>query len=788
MPRGRANSGSRDSLLARPLTGEQVDMRLVPIAAALWAGTILGLQLQITHALLVCAAGAAVGMVICVPLARGRSVVALAVLCLAVGVLAGGSRAAQVRDGPVVELAEQEAQIRLDGVVAADPELRQGEGGDERGPASEYVLVRFRVDTISGRGDTHQVRTPVLVVASGSSWNDLLPGQRVRTSGRLSPADGGDVAAFVRVTDEPELVGEPGTVARAGEPLRAGLREAVTAVPEGHRGLIPGMVVGDESMMSDELREEMRVTGLTHLTAVSGTHVGIVLLAILGVARLIGVRGYALPVIAVIGVAGFVLLVRPEPSVLRAAVMGTVAVLGVLVAGRRRALPALATAVIVLVLVEPWLALSLGFVLSVSATAGIVVLVPSWQDAMGWLPRPVALAVAVPLAAQVACTPVLLASFGQFSVASVPANMLVGPVVALAMVLGLAATVVSPLLPPVAAALAWTAGLPAWWIASVAAWFAHQPGAEFEWPDGRGGAVIGVALSLGAIAVLPLLLRRPVVSFVTATVLVFVLLRAMPTPGWPPRDWLMVICDVGQGDAVVLHAGPGSAVVVDTGPDPLMARRCLDSLGIDHVPLLVLSHFHADHVDGVPGVLAGRRVGHAMVSPLEEPGPSARRVTSWLGEAQVPVEAPRVGERRAVGAVTVEVLWPRRRIASSSESDANNASVVLMAEVDGVEILLTGDIEPAAQRALLNAEPELNADVLKVAHHGSRHQDERMLTDIGAELALVGVGENTHGHPDEEVLELLTRNGTDVRRTDEDGTVAVIRTADRTLATVAGVP
>ncbi|NED99862.1 ComEC/Rec2 family competence protein [Phytoactinopolyspora halotolerans] len=764
--------------------GERVDMRLVPIAAALWAGTILGLRLETRHAAFVGAAAALVAVAVGVPLARSRRlVIGLVALCLVVGVVAGASRATQVRDGPVAELAEIEAYVRLEGVVAADPELRGTDGGDERGPAAEYVLVRFRVDQIFGRGSTYRVRTPVMLVVD-RSWLELLPGQRVAAWGRLSPADG-DLGAFVDVHGEPEVMGGPGTVARMVEPLRAGLREAVRVVPAGHRGLIPGMVVGDESMIGGELREEMRVTGLTHLTAVSGTHVGIVLLAMLGAAKLIGVRGYLLPVVAVLSVAGFVLLVRPEPSVLRAAVMGTVAVAGVLVAGRRRALPALAAAVAVLVLIDPWLAVSVGFVLSVSATAGIILLVPRWREAMDWLPGPLALAVAVPLAAQLACTPMLLASFGEFSVASVPANMAVGPAVAPAMVLGLGAALAGPVFPPAAAALAWAAGLPSWWIATVAGWFARQPGAEFTWADGGAGAVLGVVLLLSGLALLPVLLRRPVVSAVAAAVVVIVLLQALPSPGWPPKGWLMVLCDVGQGDATVLRAGAASAVVVDAGPDPLLVRRCLDSLGVEHVPLLVLTHYHADHVDGVPGVLAGRRVDRAMVSPLDEPLENAQQVGTWLAAAGIPADPPRVGDSWTVGGISLDVLWPRRVITSSSESDSNNASVVLAADLHGVEVLLTGDIEPSAQRALLHAEPDLTTDILKVAHHGSRHQDPRMLSGLGAQLAVIGVGDNTHGHPDPEVLERLLTSGAEVRRTDHDGTFAVIRTAGGALATVA---
>jgi competence protein ComEC len=246
----------------------------------------------------------------------------------------------------------------------------------------------------------------------------------------------------------------------------------------------------------------------------------------------------------------------------------------------------------------------------------------------------------------------------------------------------------------------------------------------------------------------------------------------------------MVLCDVGQGDAAVIRAGPRAGVVVDAGPDPVLMRRCLDSLRIERVPLLVLSHYHADHVDGVPGVLAGRHVDHAIVSPLAEPEHNAAQVAHWLDAAGVQVHEAHTGDTWTVGDAAFEVLWPSRIIRSSSESDPNNASVVVAAELHDVTMLLAGDVEPLAQRALLREKPDLNAQVLKVPHHGSARQDERFLAEVGADLALIGVGENSHGHPSASVLDVLDRAGIQVHRTDQDGTVAVVRGDDAELNVV----
>src|SRR5690606_5146725 len=197
--------------------------------------------------------------------------------------------------------------------------------------------------------------------------------------------------------------------------------------------------------------------------------------------------------------------------------------------------------------------------------------------------------------------------------------------VAPATLLGVLAAVVAPVLPPAAVAAAWLASWPARWIALVAEQGADLPGALLRWPAGPRSVVASAVLVVAMVAVLPRLFRRPAVSTGLAAMVLAVLVLA-PTPGWPPRGWVLVACPVGQGDAFVVKAGGDMAVVVDTGPEPEPIAQCLDDLGIEHVALLVLTHYHADHVFGVPGVLEGRRVDEVMVSPLAEPSEPAQQV------------------------------------------------------------------------------------------------------------------------------------------------------------------
>jgi competence protein ComEC len=267
------------------------------------------------------------------------------------------------------------------------------------------------------------------------------------------------------------------------------------------------------------------------------------------------------------------------------------------------------------------------------------------------------------------------------------------------------------------------------------------------------------------------------------------LAASWPTGGlaWPPATWQVVACDIGQGDALVLASSARHAVLVDAGPDPELIDACLRRLHVEVLDAIVLTHFHADHVDGLPGALRGRVVRQILTSPVLEPASAVREVQRWAAEDGVPVRPLYPGDQLRWGSVQASVLWPARAIREGSVP--NNASVVLSVDVSGLRALLLGDIETAAARQVLLAlrrDPSYREgggfDVLKVAHHGSRVQDPALLAEIRAPVAVISVGAgNTFGHPAGETLDLLQTNGSQVFRTDQRGDIAFARTGDGTV-------
>jgi competence protein ComEC len=704
------------------------DLRLAGVAVATWLSALAVLYLSARAGILIAVLAGVAALAGAVHLSHhSRRPVAdrygwIAVAAL-LGVVCGSAATAArlgVRDAePLAELVRSGASVAVELVVRDDPRAVAGAPGR---PA--MLLLSAELSWLRGP-DQRRIETParILVLASDQGWRHLLPGQRLTATGRLAVPRGGDLtAAVLSANSAPALLGESSWMQRTAGSLRAGLQRACLPLADEPGGLLPGLVVGDTSRLLPAVEDDFKTTGMTHLTAVSGANVAIVVGLVLLCARWARAGPLLTAIVCGIALIGFVLLARPSPSVVRAATMGAVGLVALAVGRPRAALPALGAAITVLVVADPQLAGDAGFALSVLATGGLLLVAPGWRDRLRarGVPAGLAEALAIPAAAQLTCAPVVAGLSGTISLVAVPANLLVVPAIAPATVLGVACAAVSPVWPAGAEFAAWLGSWPAWWLVLVARYGARVPAGTLPWLDGVAGGLL-----LGALTVALLVAaRHPLVRRLVAVVAVAVVVGALPVrlvaAGWPPDGWLIAVCAVGQGDTAVLRVGPGQAVVVDAGPDPAAADRCLGRLGVRSVPLLVLSHFHADHVGGLAGVLRGRRVGAVVTPQWPEPVTGRASVEQTAAAAGIPVTAIGPGWRYAAGPVELALLGPPYPM-RGTRSDPNNNSLVLRAEVRGIRVMLAGDAEEEEQRALLDGLPaaDLRAELLKVAHHGS---------------------------------------------------------------------
>lgn len=752
------------------------DLRLVPLAIAGWGAAWLGTWSASGPIALGGVAGVIAGMAAVIR--RSWWLAALA-LVLVFGMTIGAAHHHRLTSGPVSKLAAEEAVVALDLLVRSDPRIYPAAG-----PRPAYLSVRGTVLTLEGRGRSWRVRSPVLLTVTGAQvadWSGHVVGTRLLTQARLqTPTQGSDIAAVLRVRGPTRVTSAPSAGLRLVERVRRGLRDSVGDRRPEPRALVPALVLGDSSAMTGQITDDFQVTGLTHLTAVSGANLTLLLAFMLLVARWAGVRGWWLRAVGLLGVIVFVALCRTEPSVLRAAAMGLVALAALGAGGGRKGLRTLSVAMLILLMIDPFLSRSVGFVLSVLASGGIVWWARRWAVILrAWLPGFVADAVAVPLAAHLATLPVVAGISSRVSVVGIVTNAVAGPFVGPATVLGFAAAALS-LASSTAASVA---GFGAAGSAQVILWVAHAgarfPGASWHWPANPWSLLVLGFASLVMGSMMGYLLTRRWLSLVLALVLVVGFLRSPVQPGWPPRNWIFVACDVGQGDGLVVRAADRQAVVIDAGPDPASIRRCLDQLGVRHVPALILTHFHADHVNGLAGVLDHRSVTEMWVSPLFSPIQEAHAVQELARARGIAVRVPALGEEAQVGEASWRVIGPRRMptghgTGEGESSQENDASVVLLLTVRGVRILLTGDVEPDAQQAMLASGTDLEADVLKIAHHGSGRQDPDFIAASRARVAIASAGvDNDYGHPAPRTVHLVRSLGMTLLRTDQDGSIAI---------------
>jgi competence protein ComEC len=770
------------------------DLRLVPAALAGWVAALAGLHLGSAAA----AALGVTGLVAALATAwRGRSAVVLtaggvgAAVALVVGV-----QVWQVEHHPLRTAAARGSAATLVVALRDDPQAIVSSGYGGQRVQSQRVVVHAELETAEVAGRQWRTGGRVVLLAPARGWTGLLPGQRVRVSGLLAPAERADrTVAMLRVRGEPAVLTAPTAVQRGAERLRSGLRHAAGVLDPEPAGLLPALVVGDTSAMVPAVEAEFRAAGLTHLTAVSGANVAIVCGSVLGLARLARAGPRTAAILAGLALAGFVVLCRPSPSVLRAAVMGGVVLFALVLGRRRSAVPALCAAVPALLLVDPALGGDPGFALSVLATGALVLLAPGWSAALRryGVPPGVAEALAVPAAAHVVTAPVVAGLSGEVSLVAVLTNLLAAPAVAPATVFGVLAAVAGVLHAGAAVVFVHLAGPAVSWLVAVGHHGAAVPDGVVRWPAGGWGALLLAGLAIVVLLALRAhRLRVLVAAAVVGALVVLVPTRYVP-PGWPAAGWTVVACDVGQGDAVVLATGePGSAVLVDTGPDAGPASACLDRLGVRRLALVVLSHLHADHIGGLAGVLRGRAVSAVALGPGRSPPWAFAEVVGQTTRTRVPLVALTTGQRLSWPGLVLDVLAPLRVPPPSGDHDAevdgttvNNASVVLRASTPAGRVLLTGDVELGAQADLLVSGADLRADVLKVPHHGSRYTTREFLAAVRPRVAVISVGaRNSYGHPSDHVLDALAGFGSQLMRTDLHGDVA-LTAGERGLQVVA---
>lgn len=531
---------------------------------------------------------------------------------------------------------------------------------------------------------------------------------------------------------------------RSGNPIVHGgnaIRAAVASRYDGDHvgdGLLSGFLTGDTDRMLASHEEDLRRAGLSHFVAVSGSNVAMFLGIWWIVTAPLSIHPRIRVVIGALGLMLFAVVTRWEPSVIRASVMASVPLVGGLVGIPVDPWMALGVAVTVLLLLSGHLAMSVGFQLSVLATAGVLV---GLTFAKGRTPRWLVVPLMATMGAQLAVAPLLLGVFGTVPLLSPVTNLVASPVIGFTTVVAAVGVVLEP-----AAEIARLGASLVLWIAQLTA----------------GGPQLGVAGSVAALCIGIGLMKATLRPLIASVGLILVLVAAPWVHPWPSVPTLVAL-DVGQGDAVLIQDPSGASLLMDGGSDPRVLDAALRRHGVRTLDTVVVSHSDLDHSGGLTELIAEGRIRTLVVSAFV----SDTDLVDAAEHAGVRVDHVRTGDRITVGSVLIEVLSPNRRFATD-----NDGSVVLFLHGD-TTVLLPGDIERIGQHTL----PSIHPDVMVVPHHGSATTDLNWLEDTVGPTAILSYGPNTYGHPHPTITALLDALGVQVLRTETgDVTIPLIST------------
>lgn len=576
-------------------------------------------------------------------------------------------------------------------------------------------------------------------------------------------------------------------------PLRCYPTAAVYAIrdhihellPDDTEGFVRALLTGDRYGLSYRTRNEMSIVGISHIVAVSGMHVSL----LVGVIMLLCLKRKRLgAIISIFVMVLFAAMLGFTPSVTRAVIMNGILLLAPLLKRENDAPTALSFALMVILAFNPWAIANISLQLSFGAVAGIFLLTPRIYP---WLLRVLreeavkkhaphllhkllrggTALLATSLSAMVLTQPLVAKMFGVVSLIAPLTNLLILPLISLIFPCCFLLLLIGWLLPAVGAAGAWVVSYPIRAVLWLVRTLAKLPYAAVYTNSGYIVAWLVLVYVLLGVYFLPR--KRKMHPAVLLSCMLVTLVGACFFPAWEPGETAVTAYDVGQGQCVLLRSGDFTALV-DCGGDSgdedgeTVARSLLMS-GRRRVDVLVLTHYDTDHVCGVLQLMARIEIGELLLPAVEDDTDNCERIVQEAISAGVPYRFIAQDTVLPFDGGTLSLFAP-------TDGSAKNASLAALLSAQEYDILVTGDMESAQERELLQTHTLPDLEVLVAGHHGSKSStSEALLSATTPDIVLISVGKNSYGHPSAEVLARINAIGAAVYRTDRNGDITVLR-------------
>lgn len=554
-------------------------------------------------------------------------------------------------------------------------------------------------------------------------------------------------------------------------------KAANSFISSSNKALFSGMLFGDISGMSERQETDFRRAGLTHLVAVSGSNLAMIIIPLVYMLAWLGIRKeFQLLVVLMVAVF-YAFATGLEPPILRASVMTTVAIIGLFFIGRKNSLSTLSFTCLALLIYDPFLIFSPSFLLSFMSTLGLVVLMPSIKRRLLRVPEWLSVPLATTVSAQIFVIPVASYFFGEISIASFAANVFAAPLVPVITNLGLISVILLDIAKPVSFLSATITNF-----CLTALLFIGKVFGNLKWATLQ--ANFNLLSSAGYFAIIYLFFLEKRMKATSKAKLVFgVLLIFIAYIAWMPAfspagvdsDVEVYFFDVGQGDGALVRTKEGSNIVIDTGKNNDSMLRHLKGLNIREIDILLISHFDEDHTGGILSIADNLKISKAMRGRTADKDNLEKAIEKNFSKNKVEVVKVERGQTFRLGSLKIGILHPKSNDAGYVKNNENNESVVAKFSYKDISFLFTGDIEKEAQKIIKN-DKNLKSNVIKIPHHGAKNAaDAEFLKQVAPEIAIISAGKNnSYGHPSKEYLDILRNQNIDIYRTDLKGTIKVI--------------